>query len=126
MKLLGTYLKSLEMVVPIRTKSKIPQEIPRKDIYQITGNTSPRWRRIGEVVYHPVTPFQMHEHSFKEGDRVKLRLRISKHEKWSEGSDYTIEKIRPYESVKDMLCQGYNKYDSFNKEAFTHALVLTI
>ncbi len=125
MKLLGTYLKSLEMVVHIRAKSKISEEIPRKDIYQITGNTSSRWRR-GEVVYHPVTPFQMHEHSFKEGDRVKLRLRISKDEKWSEGSDYTIEKILPYESVKDVLCQGYNKYDSFNKEAFTHALVLTI
>jgi len=119
MKLLGTYLKSLEMVVRIRAKSKISEEIPAKNIFQDENESSPRWR---EKCSHPVTKRQLIGNSFKEGDRVKLRLKTSTNEVWY--TYYTIEKILPYESVKDVLCQGYNSKDSFNKEAFTHVLIL--
>ncbi len=120
MKLLGTYLKSLEMVVHNRAKSKISEEIPAKNIFQDENESSPRWR---EKCSHPVTKRQFIGNSFKEGDRVKLRLKTSTNEVWY--TYYSIKEIITYETAKRYM-GSYNSEDSFNEEAFTHALVLTI
>ena len=108
MKLLGTYLKSLEM-----------ESV--KNIFQDENDRSLIWGGEGHIGYHPVNQYQMYRDSFKVGDIVKLRLKTSTNEVWYKY--YTIERISKYETAKRFI-GSYNKSDSFNGEAFTRVLIL--
>jgi hypothetical protein len=106
MKLLGIYLKSLEM-----------ESV--KKIFQDENDSSQRWDGEGHNGYHPVTPYQMHRDSFKVGDRVRLIFINSN----KQNKDYTIREIITYETAKGFI-GSYNSKDSFKGEAFTHVLIL--